>query len=315
MAKKKEPSFFDRIKSGVGGAIGGLSGFLGGGKSKTPSFSTVTSGALQGKNAKGELIIGPAPIYGPKRPPAKKKTAAPTGGGTYDPTQDILASSLAKINAIYNSIPSFKAASFDEAAARASVGKLQDEFYNSKLNDFMKGVNLQREQSQENERRTLTQLTAGSDRYQKSEKQQYDIAKEQALSGVVGAGRQLSGFGGRALGRQQAVRANKLTDYLAGIGEQEQNITADQRQYLNRLKLGKELTVGEDPFNKLGGQFGREKSLAIEQGVTTRAGEFVGAEERRYQQYQRNLQSKVKKAALGEAAKNPSIAGFLGGYY
>jgi len=254
----------------------------------------------------------------PKKEAKRKEiaTSKPLGdGGVYDPTNDILSSSLAKINAIYDSIPSFKAGSFDEAAARASVGKLQDEFYNSKLNDFMKGVTLQREQSQENERRVLTQLTAGSERYQKSEKQQYDIAKEQALSNVVGGGRQLSGFGGRALGQQQAVRANKLSDYLAGVGEREQNITADQRQYLRRLQLGQELTVGEDPYNKLGGKFGRNKTLAIEQGVATRGREFVQDEERRYQQYQRNLQNKVSSAARSEATKNPSIAGFLGGYY
>lgn len=253
--------------------------------------------------------------------PKPKSLSVPVGGygGVSDPSQAILQSALNKISAIYNSIPKYTPGAFDEAQARKSVTATTDKYYKSKIEDFLKGVDLQRSQSAENETRTLTQLTAGTDRYLKSEKQQYDIAKEEALSGVVGGGRQLSGFGGRALGQQEAVRGNRLEDFVAGVGEQRENIQAGARQFGERLGLQQQLTIGGyqpgGTFNNLGGEFGRERLLGIEQGVANRRGEFTEEELRRQDQYYKNLAAKQKAATAKIAAQNPSIAQFLGGYF
>lgn len=242
----------------------------------------------------------------------------PTGGGYYDPSQAIFSNALAKINDIYSKIDKYQPASFDEALAKQSVTQSEDQYYKSKISDFLKGVDLQRSQSKESETTLLNQLTAGKDRYLKSEAQQYDIAKNDALNNVVGTGRQLSGFGQRALGQQAAVRNTNLQNYLAGVNEQNQNIQQNYNQDLARTNLQQELTLGAnyDPNNlaNLGGEYGRARSLAIEQGVANRKNEFTSEEQLRQDQYKQSLQNQIGATARNAILKAPSLAQYLGGY-
>lgn len=240
-----------------------------------------------------------AGTYGFNPPAATPtKTSTSSGGGAApDPSQAIINSSLKKLNELYGQLANYKPASFDEALARQSVTTQTDAFYKSRVDEFLKGVDLQRNQSAETEKQTLEQLTAGKERYQASEAQQYSIAKEEALNSVVGSGRNLSGFGGRQLGQQEALRTKSLQDFLAGAQEKQSNIQLQGKQFGERLDFNKLTQVGGyDPnagLGTLGGEYGRDKALAIESGVVNRRSEFTQEELRKQQIYNEGINTQI----------------------
>jgi len=227
--------------------------------------------AYQVKPATPKSLLTPTPNYG-------------LGGGYSTSAGDaILTSGLAKLRDIYAAMPSYTIGSFDEALARQSVTQAEDAYYKSKIQDFLDGINLQRSQSKESESRLLSNLTAGTERYMAGEKQQFEIAKENALQSIVGAGRQLSGAGGRYLGQQAALQKTKLADYLAGQAESKAGILEQTKQLAERLALSQKQTIGgyrpETGMTGLGGEYGRQRALDIETGVINRRGEWIQEEE------------------------------------
>lgn len=255
-----------------------------------------------GNEAKGFVNTNPAAEV----QQINSRASSSGGGGYSDPSQGIINNALKKLTDLYSQLAAYKPASFDEALAKQSVTQQTDQYYSSRIEDFLKGVNLSISQSAESEKQTLQQLTAGKDRYLAGEAQEYDIAKNEALSNVVGTGRQLSGFGSRQLGQQEAVRNTGLTNFLAGVQERESDVKLQGKQFGERTNLQKEQQIGgyqSGNFGTLGGEYGRQRALGIEEGVANRRQEFTQEELMRQQQYNQGIQAQIG-----------GLSSLLGGY-
>lgn len=122
---------------------------------------------------------------------------------------------------------------------KTKVKQRLDPYYEQTLSDFLRGVNIQRTRSLEDERTLLTELNQDTEKYQGQEKQNLMDAIERSREGYADAGLYGSGQQLREEGRIKTESNKNLSDTLT-----QQNRTRNQIQTSTK-RLGEDLTLNE----------------------------------------------------------------------
>lgn len=122
--------------------------------------------------------------------------------------------------------------SFDDMLAKetANVTPAISAYYNQQLGNYMKGINIQRQQSLDDENRTVTQLLADRDAYTGQAKAELNTALTQAGQQYSDAGSYDSGARARAQGVQEANTA-----YNIAQNERQANYNVATQRYEGNL--------------------------------------------------------------------------------
>lgn len=241
-------------------------------KSGRPNISQLLSaGSLIGK------VLGSDPI------------TPPVGGRNFGAASAILDAGLRQAQAILAGVPKLKPFDFDKALAKATrlATSQANKFFTEKLENFMEGIEVERSQSKETELRLIDTLNAQSDRFLGKEKQEFEIAKDNALQGFAATSTQTSPLTRGKLGQEEAVFERGISDFLSGVEERRGGLLEGGRQFLERSIFG-EKTGRTD--------IAREKKLDIQTGI---AGGITTAIQR--QGVKDRAQTQAFQTALGKA--------------
>lgn len=150
---------------------------------------------------------------------------------------------------------------------RAKATQRLDPYYTQTLNDYLRGVNLKRQRSTEDERTILQELQADVDYYTGETKQKLTDAIEKSRNGYADAGLLGSGQAYRSEGQLQAAAGNNLNRYLT---EAERS---KQKTQLETQRFNQDLTLEEQMKKR---DLAQEKSYNIESQALTGRQQALG---------------------------------------
>jgi hypothetical protein len=112
--------------------------------------------------------------------------------------------------------------SLDEmlATKRTEVAARLDPYYTQTLENYLRGVNLRRSRSMEDERQLLTEINADVEEYAGRQKDVLTEAIDRSAEGLAEVGLLTSGVGQREEGKLRAETGTNLASYLRGAGRQ-----------------------------------------------------------------------------------------------
>lgn len=145
----------------------------------------------------------------------------------------------AEYKARYNEYDSKNPFNFDQILAEEStkVGERLDPYYKQTLTDYLKGVNVRRQRSLEDERTLLTDLQKDTDQYVGNEKMALDQTLERTRQGYADAGLYFSGAKQRAEGMATTESKRGLGDYLRGQEGRQRDVQTTTRRNMEDIQL------------------------------------------------------------------------------
>lgn len=207
----------------------------------------------------------------------KYSNGSASGGGGVN---DILSSAISSLMGFmpkavkpYDSVHPF---SFDEALAKEAATKEYSPYYDEKLADYVSTVQRNLTRSQEDKQSTIENLNAGKEYYMGTQKKLLDRAMNNTNEGYAGNGLFFSGAREDDINQLTEDFNDTTGEYLRefkyGVGQAEKT----------QKRLSEDLSTEKSQYTR---DIGREKELAITQGVLQRKSEAVQEYEMGRQKY------------------------------